>query len=94
MTALHGRRLGSLLGAWAGALLIAALLYWVEASIPALIDILTPVYVILAVVMLVVTWKWFRSRGGDQDRRRTDRRHVDRRHLPPDPPPHRAHHPS
>ena len=79
MTVLHGRHVGSLLSAWAVVFLLAAGLYWLEVALPALADIITPGYVVLILVMLIVTWKWFRERGRDHDRRHGDRRHRDRR---------------
>src|SRR5215218_925725 len=77
MTSLHGRRLGPLLTMWAAAALLAVALYWLQATMPALIDMLTPIYVVLGIALLVGTWKWFRWRAPRQDRRLSDRRHAD-----------------
>jgi len=46
---------------------------------PAFTDMLPPLYVVLGVVLLVVTWKWFRWRARHRDRRHTERRHTERR---------------
>ena len=71
---------------WAAAALLAVALYWLQATMPALIDMLTPIYVVLGIALLVGTWKWFRWRAPRQDRRLSDRRHADRRDdEPPDP---------
>lgn len=63
---------------WVVALAAAAALYWMENDQPALHEMVEPLYYILAIVMVIVTWRWFRVRGR-QDRRHSDRRHSDRR---------------
>lgn len=78
MAFLHGRHIGPLLTVWAGGLLVAAALYWLQAVMPALVDMVTPMYIALAAILLIATSKWIRARG--EQRRHADRRHRDRRH--------------
>lgn len=75
----HGRHVGPLLTVWVVILAIAAGLRRMESSQPALSELLIPLYVILAVLFIAVTWKWFRERARGNDRRHQDRRHTDRR---------------
>lgn len=82
MLVLRGRHLGSLLTAWAAVLCVAGALYWFQTVLPALADMFTPVYVVLGVVLLVVTWKWLRWRARQRDRRQGERRHAERRDAP------------
>ena len=74
----HHRHVGPLLTVWGVAIGAAAVLWWMENDQPALREMIDPLYYILAIVMLVVTWRWFRTRGR-ADRRHGDRRHSDRR---------------
>jgi len=83
MTLLHGRHVGPLLIVWGVGLGLAAGLYWWQTTMPALVDIITPLYIVLGVILVVSTIKWLRERN--QQRRHQDRRHADRRHGPPRP---------
>jgi len=73
------RRFAPLIAAWGTALLVAGLLYWIEASFPAFHEVMIPLYWIIAALIILATWRWFRTRGRG-DRRGKDRRHADRRH--------------
>ena len=75
---IYGRRPRQLLIAWAIALALAGLIYWFEVSAPAFHVLLQPFYWIIAVVTVLLTWRWFRSRSR-KDRRGGDRRRADRR---------------
>jgi len=77
MTVLHGRHVAPLIVIWCVGLGISALLFWLQHVMPALVDIMTPLYFVIGGILLVVTGKWFRDRH--HERRRADRRHVDRR---------------
>jgi membrane protein implicated in regulation of membrane protease activity len=74
----HHRHPGPLLTLWGVAALIAAALYWMESSQPALREMVQPLYYIVAAGMLFTTWRWFRVRDR-KDRRHGDRRRNDRR---------------
>lgn len=75
----HGRHVGPLLTAWAVLLAIAAGLYRMQSSQPALSEMFIPLYVILGLSAIFATWKWFRERARGNDRRHQDRRNTDRR---------------
>jgi type VI protein secretion system component VasK len=77
MPIIHGRHIGPLIMIWVIGLSIAAGLYWLQATMLALVDMITPLYIIVGVGIIVGTWKWFRERG--QERRHRARRHGDRR---------------
>lgn len=77
MTLLHGRHIGPLLTVWGAGLLVAGGLYWIQHESPALVDLMTPLYVALGVILIIATIKWFRERH--RERRHADRRHADRR---------------
>jgi hypothetical protein len=79
MTLLHGRHVGPLLTVWGGGLLLAAGLYWLQAEMPAFVDIVTPLYIVLGVILIISSFKWLRERN--EQRRHGDRRHADRRHA-------------
>ena len=83
MTIIHGRHVGPLIGVWVAIFGTAAVLYWIQFKVPALIDIMTPVYILLGVLLIIGTVRWFRERSRS-NRRRTDRRHLDRRDGPHD----------
>ena len=72
------RRFAPLVAAWVLALIIAAILYWIERSMPAFHDVITPLYWIIGAFMILATWRWIRTRGKG-DRRQNDRRVGDRR---------------
>jgi hypothetical protein len=88
VTLIHGRHVGPLLTVWAAALVFVAFLYWVQNALPSLIDILTPLYVIVGIAAVIGTAKWFRERRYHYDRRHgSDRRRASRRHPQyPTPP--------
>lgn len=75
----HGRHVGPLLTAWAVLLAIAAGLYEMQSSQPALSEIFRPLFVILVLSGIFATLKWFRARARGNDRRHQDRRNSDRR---------------
>jgi ABC-type nickel/cobalt efflux system permease component RcnA len=77
----HGRHAAPLVVLWTAVVVIAALLYKAQDVQPALIDLLRPLYIIVGIAALLLTWKWFRERKGGKahDRRHADRRHSERR---------------
>lgn len=75
---IYGRRPRQLLVVWGSALLLVALIYWLEFSAPALHEIVQPFYWMISVGVLFLTWRWFRARS-PKDRRGKDRRLADRR---------------
>jgi len=77
----HGRHAEPLIIIWGFALVLAAILYKIDAVQPALAVLFRPVYMIIAGIALLLTWKWFRERAGGKrhDRRHADRRQDDRR---------------
>lgn len=81
----HHRHAGPLLTVWAVAIVVLGALYYAESTQPALQEMMRPLYVIVAVVLLVTTWRWFRGRSA-HDRRHADRRHTDRRGTDHDGP--------
>lgn len=72
------RRFAPLILAWVIAVIVAGLLYWIEASFPAFHEVMIPLYWIIAALIILATWRWFRTRGRG-DRRGKDRRRADRR---------------
>jgi hypothetical protein len=72
------RRIGPLLTSWIILLGVAGLLYWWEMEMPAVRDILTPVYIVLGLGVLYATFRWIRTRSSNR-RARRDRRRNDRR---------------
>lgn len=75
---IYGRRTRQLLVVWGFALLLMALIFWLEFSAPALHELVLPFYWIISFVALFLTWRWFRARS-QKDRRGNDRRRADRR---------------
>lgn len=75
---MYGRRPGHLLAVWGSALLLIALIYWLEFSAPAFHELVQPFYWIISFVALFLTWRWFRARA-QKNRRGKDRRRTDRR---------------
>ena len=73
------RRFAPLILAWAVALTVAGLLYWIETAFPAFHEVMIPLYWIIGALIILATWRWFRTRGKG-DRRERDRRRADRRH--------------
>jgi membrane protein implicated in regulation of membrane protease activity len=77
---IYGRRSRQLLVVWGVAILLAALVFWLEFSAPALHDLVVPVYWIIGAVAVFLTWRWLRSRS-KKDRRNGDRRRASRRDV-------------
>lgn len=75
---IYGRRPRQLLVVWGSALLLIALIYWLEFSAPAMHELVLPFYWIISVGAIILTWRWFRARS-PKDRRGNDRRRADRR---------------
>jgi hypothetical protein len=73
------RRFAPLIVAWAIALIVGGFLFWIEASYPAFHEVMIPLYWIIGALIILATWRWFRTRGRG-DRRGKDRRRSDRRH--------------
>ena len=74
---IYGRRPRQLLVVWGSALVLIALIFWLELSAPALHELVLPFYWIISLVAVFLTWRWFRARS--RDRRGKDRRRADRR---------------
>lgn len=72
------RRFAPLIAAWVLAFIVAGLLFWIETSMPALHEVMVPLYWIIGALVILATWRWIRMRGKG-DRRRNDRRLGDRR---------------
>lgn len=75
---IYGRSLRQLLIVWGVSLLLLVGVYRIELNIPALHDILLPIYWLIFGVAAFLTWRWLRARSA-KDRRGDDRRHEDRR---------------
>jgi len=75
---IYGRRPRQLLVVWGVAIVLAALVFWLEFSAPALHDLVVPFYWIIGAAAVFMTWRWLRSRS-KKDRRNGDRRRTDRR---------------
>jgi hypothetical protein len=65
---------------WVAALLLAGGLYWFQRSVPSMIDMVTPFYAMLVLVVLAASGRWLYNRYWLGDRRRTERRRIRRRH--------------
>ena len=74
----YGRGVRQLLLIWGVSLLILLGLYRIEVVIPALHDMLVPVYLIVFGITAFMTLRWLRARS-TQDRRGSDRRKAERR---------------
>jgi len=74
---LHGRSLTPLIKPWLAALIVAGLVFFFETEMPAFHEVVKIVYFIIAVILIIITGRSFRSREGR--RRGIDRRHGDRR---------------
>ena len=74
----YGRGLRQLFVVWGIALLLFLGLYRIEVVIPALHDMILPVYWVVAGVTAFMTLRWLRARS-PKNRRGNDRRHADRR---------------
>jgi hypothetical protein len=79
---MYGRNIRQLLVTWGIALLFLVGLYRLELTIPALHEILLPVYWAVFATAGFFTWRWVRGRGRG-DRRGGDRRMEERRTDPP-----------
>ena len=77
---LYGRRSRQLLVVWGVAILLAALVFWLEFSAPAVHDLVVPIYWIIGMAAVFLTWRWLRSRS-KKDRRNGDRRRASRRDV-------------
>jgi len=75
---IYGRRPRQLLVVWGVAIVLAALVFWLEFSAPALHDLVVPFYWIIGAAAVFMTWRWLRSRS-KKDRRNGDRRRTNRR---------------
>lgn len=75
---IYGRGPRQLLVVWGSALVLIALIFWLEFSAPALHELVQPFYWIISLVALFLTWRWFRARS-PKNRRGKDRRRTDRR---------------
>ena len=73
----YGRGLRQLFIAWGVAIVVMLGLYRVEVVIPALHDMIFPLYWIIAGVTAFITLRWLRARS------RKDRRSQDRRRRSP-----------
>lgn len=82
---MYGRNTRQLGGVWGVAIVAMYLVYRIDLHIPALHDILLPLYAFIFGAALLGTWKWLRLRS-PKNRRGEDRRLADRRDLK-DPPP-------
>lgn len=74
---LFGRSPGPLLGPWIACILIGVGILILEIKLPVFHEVVKILYFILIVVLIVVTGRWFSSRGGRMgrpDRRRGERR--------------------
>ena len=78
---IYGRKVRQLFVVWGIALLFLVGLYRLELRIPALHEILLPVYWIVFGTAAFFTWNWVRARSRG-DRRGGDRRSEDRRDEP------------
>jgi len=74
---LHGRSLTPLIKPWLAAFIVAGLVFFFETEMPAFHEVVKIVYFIIAVILIIITGRAFRSREGR--RRGIDRRHGDRR---------------
>jgi hypothetical protein len=74
----YGRGLRDLFIAWGVALLLMLGLYRIEVVIPALHDMIFPLYWIIAGVTAFISLRWLRGRS-TKDRRGQDRRRKPRR---------------
>jgi len=74
----YGRGVRQLVLVWGISLLLVLGLYRVEVVIPALHDMIVPLYWIIAGITAFMTLRWLRARS-TSDRRGDDRRKVARR---------------
>jgi hypothetical protein len=74
----HGRDFIPLIKPWIAGLVVAGLVFFFETEMPAFHEVVKIVYFAIAVMLVIVTGRAFRSR--ERGRRRGERRHGDRRH--------------
>ena len=74
----YGRGLRQLFVVWGVSLVLIAGLYKVELTIPALHDMIVPLYWVILGFTAFMTLRWLRARS-TSDRRGADRRRTDRR---------------
>lgn len=74
----YGRGLRQLFVAWGVALVLMLGLYRIEVVIPALHDMIVPVYWVIVGITTFITLRWLRARS-PKDRRAEDRRRKPRR---------------
>jgi hypothetical protein len=74
---LHGRSLSPLIKPWIAGLIVAGLVFFFETEMPAFHEVVKIVYFVIAVILVIVTGRAFRSR--ERGRRVGERRHGDRR---------------
>lgn len=74
----YGRGLRQLFVAWGVALVLMLGLYRIEVVIPALHDMIVPVYWVIVGITAFMTLRWLRARS-PTDRRAEDRRRKPRR---------------
>ncbi len=79
---IYGRTPQKLIGLWIIALSILGALYLLKRLMPALSEMLVPVYWIVALCAALLTWRWLRTRE-KTDRRGGDRRRLERRNDNP-----------
>jgi hypothetical protein len=82
---LRGRSPRGLLWFWAIGLAIAGGLFWITRVMPALDDLIRPLYWVVAIALAIFTVRWFRPRSSE--RRHTERRWRLRRDTPRKTPP-------
>jgi len=68
----RGRRLGPLIGPWLSSAIFAAIVYYVDYTIPALHEVAALIYWFLLAIVAISTARWLRVRS--HDRRAKDRR--------------------
>jgi len=71
----RGRRLGPLIGPWLSSAIFAAIVYYVDYTIPALHEVAAIIYWFLLAIVAVATARWLRVRSHDR-REKTDAGHA------------------
>lgn len=77
----YGRGLRQLFVVWGVSIVLAAGLYRIELSIPALHDMIVPLYWLVLGFAAFMTLRWLRARS-PEDRRGKERRRTNRRSEP------------
>ena len=78
----RGRRPGPLVGPWVSSIIFAGIVYYFERLLPALHDVVGPIYWLLLAIVLISTARWARARSSE--RRTAQRRRLERRDPNPD----------